>query len=523
MWEVSVALNYYQLSGANAPFGDFTSDPTQGGDIRVARAELLYYRSPTFDVVPFFPVGSPVLGGTPITIRGDGFLSGLPTQQVWCTFSQRVIVQTIAALTVTDSRIVCRAPPQNVQQNQTDVVLSKISVTLNNATYYPACYVLPCPLSQQFVQYLNVTISALQPILGPANTRGYVRITGQNLQSLVFYQPISTIRNAYSEHFPSLNLSSFAGLYNVEHVYFGMVCRFEKDIVQAIYVPAAQLIECRPQVGNAGTLAVSISLNGFDFTPPIDFLAYDRPVLTDSFPQGIYEGQRSDLNVSGGIFPTSKDDLKNLLCRIRLSENDKTAGAFPADYLGPHKIRCKGTPIFSQAVLPTLITNALLDVTFNNQDYTAPMLLTVIPKMFIYRLEPSAGPNEGGTVVTVIGANFAAPLGAKNLLCKFGTNELSVVAGRLLSSTSILCVVPRNSDTTGGNKRVYVQLSSNGLDYFPDWTIFLYYVQVRARRPPISVDPQTHATYSLHAACMLPWNCRAPFDAGVWRRPKSSR
>jgi hypothetical protein len=382
----------------------------------------------------------------------------------------------VPAVYVTWNRIVCLSPRQDVSPNQTDVVvLSKISITLNNATYYSISSKV------QFLQYSNVTISKLQPVLGPANTQGLLKITGQNLQSLSFPTKDS-VKEEYAERFPTLNLSDVAG----DSVYFGMVCRFDGEIVQAVYFPAVQTIECKPQIGKAGNFTVTVSLNGVDFSPPVYFLVYDQPRLNGSFPQGINEDQRSDLLVSGGVFPTSTDDGSNLRCRIRLSENDKVnAGTlFGADRISSSQIKCKGTPPIS--VLPTTVTSALLDATFNNQDFTAPMELIVISKMSIVGLEPSAGPNEGGTVVTVIGTNFAAPLGASNLLCRFGTSNASTVVARLVSSTSIACVSPRNVEK-GANKRVYIQLSSNGQDYFPDARLFLYYVQASV---PLSARAQ---------------------------------
>lgn len=121
-------------------------------------------------------------------------------------------------------------------------------------------------------------------------------------------------------------------------------------------------------------------------------------------------------------------------------------------------------------------------LTFNGDTDWAlakPPNFTMIAKYAIEKVSPSAGPNEGGTPVTIVGTSFGTPIGREALQCRFGTR---VVAGTLLSQTQVTCTSPVAQDK---NAMVDLTLSLNGQDFSLDVQPFQYYTQARIT----SVDP----------------------------------
>jgi len=79
-------------------------------------------------------------------------------------------------------------------------------------------------------------------------------------------------------------------------------------------------------------------------------------------------------------------------------------------------------------------------------------------------LVPSAGPVEGGTMVTILGDGFA---NSKGVLCKFG--DYLVMRGEWISVSSVACITPE-SDI--GNRTL--EVSVNGVDYTQEALLFSF-------------------------------------------------
>lgn len=76
------------------------------------------------------------------------------------------------------------------------------------------------------------------------------------------------------------------------------------------------------------------------------------------------------------------------------------------------------------------------------------------------------GPHTGGTLLTVIGANFVN-FGAQ-MMCRFGT--LATSPATYLTASTVECVLPPGP--VGG---VVVEVANNGQDFSRSGIVFTYY------------------------------------------------
>jgi hypothetical protein len=88
----------------------------------------------------------------------------------------------------------------------------------------------------------------------------------------------------------------------------------------------------------------------------------------------------------------------------------------------------------------------------------------------LYKLQPTKGPQTGGTSVTLVGTDFKSG----TTLCQFGA--ASVVQASYLSQTSVVCVTPPGPSSGAGSVSVEVTTDNSGsLDtYSADGLLFTY-------------------------------------------------
>ena len=330
----------------------------------------------------------------------------------------------------------------------------------------------------KFYQQVNLTSSSLNPLVGPLNTQNMrIEIQGQYINQLyrVLIAKKSVDTTAYQRRYdqleeffaPSLNTSATLGEGGGE-LYFGMLCRFasaERSLIaQATYEAARKSILCEPFLETKGYIDVSVSLNGYDFSNSVPFYAYPQPILSSSRPAGIMIDQKTRLNLTGIGFPDEIKVIAADLMKCKLSvagsaEDVRDIGTviWPGEFVNRTMFRCLDTPTYNTVLRNS--TPAQLSVTFNDQDYTETLRFMVIRKQEIRRIVPIAGPNAGGTNLTLEGINFEAPLDnsdGNNVLCRFGrTDNDPKTAATLLSDTQIKCASKLEGE---GNRRVDVQV-----------------------------------------------------------------
>ena len=79
--------------------------------------------------------------------------------------------------------------------------------------------------------------------------------------------------------------------------------------------------------------------------------------------------------------------------------------------------------------------------------FSAPAAFTYHPRLSVASLSPKLGPMEGGSMVTVTGANFGAGLsaegGASSLVCRFGRSVHAGVSALTKAATDALLASSR--------------------------------------------------------------------------------
>ena len=239
-FEVSVALNGYDFHSDVRGFGGSAALP------------LEFYASPVLE--SFLPLGGPITGNTSLTVRGKGLRAY--SENPKCRFgpatdqSDSPVVQETPGMAIDDETFVCRAP------GQAKPVLVRVSVSLNGFDFEPVG-------STPFTYYRTPVVSLLEPAGGPSVGGTHVLVRGSGFLKF----PLGGHR---------------------------LFCKFGQTVVPAVNSTNAALAwattdstsRCVAPENSAGTVAVTISLNGQDFGSQVFFHYYTLPTLTRTVPQG---------------------------------------------------------------------------------------------------------------------------------------------------------------------------------------------------------------------------------------------
>jgi hypothetical protein len=114
-------------------------------------------------------------------------------------------------------------------------------------------------------------------------------------------------------------------------------------------------------------------------------------------------------------------------------------------------------------------------------------------------LDPALGPVHGGTIVSVVGQNFA---NSASLSCRFGAASYTVIA-RFLTSRTVECVSPAHPAG-----EVALQLSLNGQQFVSLGATYLFHevpiiVAIEPSRGPVE-GGMLMTIHGNHFRCMRP-------------------
>jgi len=242
----------------------------------------------------------------------------------------------------------------------------------------------------------------------------------------------------------------------------GLFCGFFGDtgaqVTPATRV-ASTLARCvtPPHSHNSMSVAVELSANGVDFTAQRAYFGY-RALLS------LHSAWPVLGPVSGGTFVTvtgSNFAYGSTSCRFGFG------AALPADWISDTTIKCT-----SPAGSPGLVN---LGVSTNGVDFLSTaaedelLAFQYHRELAILKLEPSAGPLLGGTVVSITGTNLVSSPFAEPS-CRFGGAGAEVVTGPIVGS-ELHCNSPSQQFTSSRN--ITISASMNGVD-FVDAGDFLY-------------------------------------------------
>ena len=240
-------------------------------------------------------------------------------------------------------------------------------------------------------------------------------------------------------------------------------CNFGWTVREASFESSTALL-CRSPPSGAGFQAVEVSNNALDFTNDRQGLEFIRISLVRLFPTAGPTGGGTTITLKGGAFPPGEymcqfNGLERLAARISSSV-----------------LRCNAPPMrFSsqqQAAVRLRFNNVTLSAITSFLFYRPPRLLG---------LHPPAGPERGGTMLTLVGQSLEASTLA---WCKFahygntGQSLALVVPAHRVSSFQLGCVTPMAS-SLGPH---LVELSFNDQQYTASQHLFTYQSPLLLRR-----------------------------------------
>ena len=337
------------------------------------------------------PTIGPEHGGTLITVDGVHMPRGAPTQ---CRFGAS---GSAPAVWVSATRMQCTAPP-----------LVPSTVVLGLLTTGGGAVALS---QQTFESQTAAAVYSVLPDAGPVLGGTKVVLVGAHF----------SFRSAALSH---------------------LQCRFNLTVSSAHWLNSSTL-ECvaPPFEGeHAGAVALRMSNNRLDFTDGMVAFTYLPDVLLESM-------MPANGPVLGGSLVTVLGE--NFLsrpskCRFGSSEVSAT-------YVSSNVLHCMSPPRVS-------ITEAVVHVsvsTNDGADFAVPRLrFTYQSDITIQALVPAAGPQQGRTLISVLGDGFTDSVA---LRCKFG--EL-VVDATFVSTSIVNCTSPAQ---TGG--AVALEVSTNAIQF----------------------------------------------------------
>ena len=341
------------------------------------------------------PHSGPVRGGTRIVLHGE-HLGGGDNRTRHCIFG--ALGASLAWL-VTPTVVVCTSPPQPGHEGPVELTL-----TLNEQIFTP-------PLN--FTFYDPPMVTAISPTSGPADGATAVQLAG-----------------GFSAH-------------GAEYL-----CAFTRD---SPWVPATRLTStsllCRANSLPAGSHALTVSLNGADFSDPgaAVFAAYVPPLLLSvSPPTGPIGGGTRLVISSGGSI-----DGSHLRCAFNgTSLVDATAR------IDAH-LTCVAPPAAAAGA-------QTLGFSPNGQQFLhSATPYTYYDEPLLESLSPGTGPQQGGTRVVLRG--LALHAGSKRF-CRFGGATRVPLLLRPRTSDA-MCVTPLLNGSVSTLRAPPLALTLNGQQF----------------------------------------------------------
>jgi len=217
-------------------------------------------------------------------------------------------------------------------------------------------------------------------------------------------------------------------------------------------------ISCVTPSGIIGKGVVQVSVNGIHFTSTRLLYEYVNEITIVSVMPSI--GPES----GNSIVRIKVDNLgprNQLMCEFGSSKY-RTSAEWDSTLMS---VLCTAPSQAPGAVKLRISTNGQqYSKSYINYEYTY--------EESVYKIFPSAGMRNVGTVVSVLGTNF---LNSSSLSCKFGH---LVVSAAYINSTSLRCQSPVYAKLVTKESKVVVDVSNNGVDFSSNQVEFTYYEDI---------------------------------------------
>ncbi|MDR3454951.1 MAG: IPT/TIG domain-containing protein, partial [Rhodoferax sp.] len=242
-----------------------------------------------------------------------------------------------------------------------------------------------------------------------------------------------------------------------------LACAFgPDDVVPATFLSPNHVL-CPSPVHDLGTVLLSVTINGVDFTPDyaaLPFVFAPLPTVASVWPVlGSVVGGTL-VTVSGANFaPVPGTYLgavgfDNVVC-----EFGEGVAPVPAMVQSPTSLTCIAPPAAWQT--PAFVTVRVAVNGYDLSDTAAQFQYT--PPVIVTAVQPVTGPETGGSLLTILGSGFS---NLTELTCRF---DAVVVPAVWLAETQVACVAPAHAPGAAA-----VSVSSNGEDYSTDPVYYAY-------------------------------------------------
>ena len=370
------------------------------------------------EVISVYPTSSPEGGGSRLLLTGSGFVD---TAGLACVFSspQDGFQFESSALFITDSLLSCRSPSGRVGHTELRATNNGVEMSLS---------LVPFTLTS------SSTVTQVWPSFGSIYGGTVVRVQG----------------TAFID-----SPSAF--------------CRFGDNVVGMDVARDDTTVVCTsPSREEPGQVTVEVTSNGRDWTASGKLFTYVPPVeITSVAPSVGPLAGGTVVRVSGSGFSVA-DDGGKLLCRF--GRTVVTA----AVVMGPTSALCLAPP-------STRLGPSPLEISINGVDFTSDgWVFYYGPEIEVTYTWPLAGPESGGTLLTIVGAGFTE---AGPFICEFGSLSHVVPASRMDSAT-LSCLSPPHMPGA-----VPLRLSMNGQQFVATDFMFEYLMESTVRSIVPSFGP----------------------------------
>lgn len=422
------------------------------GQSMVSGKELSVEYIQALRILSSSPILGPAIGGTAVTILGEGFHA----EEVYmCAFG--LSQPAVEATFMNSTAVMCHTPPVVGSQREGEAGLQVWAVqdrgiasdSSNSFGFSPTGELTDIVLASRvegevdfastlltFRYHDDIEIYRVSPANGPSSGGTVVRVSGLGFLDL----PQTACQFGVGERTPARVIDAQT-----------LVCA-TTSLVSSLGIPAENGY---PSLSNVSRVekgaALRVTINGIDFAPTntsVSFLYDDDMTVLALVPNhGPATGGVRVLVRGSGFRPDER-----LACRFGLQ-------SVYAEYVRDDTIACLAPP-------QVRMSKVFVSVTLNGQDFTpeqAPTvdsngddgytegpLFTYTDRASVLSLQPNKGPTRGGTMVRVSGVNFAD---TSTMLCRFGA---VVTTARFVSTEVITCMSPAVPVGTG---RVHLDVS----------------------------------------------------------------
>ena len=326
------------------------------------------------------------------------------------------------AMRINDKVIECLAPAHVAGE-------VPVEVSINGADYTD---------SRVTFAFINPTIRYIEPVLGPERGGTLLTLTGVNM-----------VRGT----------SGF--------------CRFGGVASSPAQWVSSTIMQCvtPPMTSGASTVSLLTQLSGNTALSSWAYEFHSAPRILLARPSVGPAAGGSTVMLVGAHFSQRAASLGYLRCRFNLT-------VAVAQYINSTAITCTSPAHTGDAGPMSLPSSIPLEMSNNAADFTASgVRYEYRGEVHLAKALPSSGPVSGGSLVTVEGENFVGG----QTSCRFGS---VVTSGTYVSDVAAMCMSPPHNGED--SLRVFVSISTNGVDFAESRIHFVYYASVQVTRlePP---------------------------------------